>query len=287
VSDASFAWVLLTQGARPDLLAGAVHSIAAQSSGPGDVVVVANGAEIAAPSPARAVALGENVGIPAGRNVGWRATDADFVFFLDDDATVASRDLVERTLAEFATDPRLGIQSFRVSDPHTGASQRRHVPRLRAHAPDESSLVTTFLGGACAMRRAMLVEVGGYPDEFFYSMEESDLAWRALDAGWRIRYRGDLAVHHPATSPARHEGATERTARNRVWLARRRLPLALAVAYVLVWTAITTLRARSFGELAELARGLRGGLRTSAGDRRPMRWSTALRMTRLGRPPVV
>jgi GT2 family glycosyltransferase len=287
VSEPSFAWVVLTQGARPDLLADAVRSIAAQSSGPGDVVVVANGAEIAAPPPARTVRLPENVGIPAGRNVGWMATDADFVFFLDDDATVASADLVARTLAEFDADPRLGIQSFRVSDPRTGSSQRRHVPRLRSHAPDESSLVTTFLGGACAMRRAMLVEVGGYPDGFFYSMEESDLAWRALDAGWRIRYRGDLTVHHPATTPARHHGATERTARNRVWLARRRLPLVLALAYVVVWTTITTVRARSLGEVVELARGIRTGVRTSPGDRRPMRWATALRMTHLGRPPVV
>ena len=46
----------------------------------------------------------------------------------------------------------LGIISFRIADPETGVTQRRHVPRLRASDPMRSSRVTTFLGGANAVR---------------------------------------------------------------------------------------------------------------------------------------
>ena len=101
----------------------------------------------------------------------------------------------------FAADPGLGIISFRIADPDTGVTQRRHVPRLRAADPMRSSRVTTFLGGANAVRTKVLAEVGGLPDEFFYAHEETDLAWRALDAGWAIDYRADMVLHHPTTAP--------------------------------------------------------------------------------------
>jgi hypothetical protein len=76
-------------------------------------------------------------------------------------------------------------------------------------------------------------------------------------------------------------------ARNRVWLARRNLPLPLAVGYVMTWVALTVLRARSRLALRESARGWVQGLRTPCGDRRPIRWRTVWRMTKAGRPPLV
>ncbi len=282
------AWVLLTTGDRPNELREAVSSIAGQLTGgtTQEILIVGNGADVEPPPPARVLALPENVGIAAGRNAGVSATRGEVVFFLDDDASCASEDLTSAALGAFAADHRLGIVSFRVSDP-SGATQRRHVPRLRVGDPATPSEVTTFLGGACAIRRALLDEVGGYPDAFFYAMEETDLAWRALDAGWTIEYRGDLLVHHPATTPARHGGALRRTARNRAWLARRRLPAALLPVYLATWCALTLARARSIAAARETIAGFLSGLREPAGERRPMRWRTVWRMTRLGRPPII
>lgn len=282
------AWVLLTTGGRPAELQAAVASIADQTpkrESP-EILVVGNGAVVDPPPPATVLTLPENVGVAAGRNAGVSATSGDVVFFLDDDAACASTTLTAATLRAFADDDRLGIVSFRVSDP-SGDTQRRHVPRLRVGDPATSSQVTTFLGGACAIRRALLREVGGYPDAFFYAMEETDLAWRALDAGWRIEYRGDLLVHHPATTPTRHGGALRHTARNRAWLARRRLPLPLVPVYLGVWCALTLARARSVSAARETLSGFLSGLREPAGERRPIRWRTVWLMTRLGRPPIV
>jgi len=282
------AWVVLTTGDRPGALATAVASIAGQVTRrhTQDLLVVGNGAVVEPPEPAHGLDLPENVGVAAGRNAGIASTGGDVVFFLDDDAVCESSDLTASTLDRFAADDRLGIVSFRISDP-SGGTQRRHVPRLRAGDPSVSSEVTTFLGGACAMRRAMLDEVGTYPDAFFYAMEETDLAWRALDAGWKIEYRGDLVVHHPATMPARHGRAVWHTARNRTWLARRRLPAPLVPVYLTTWCAFTLARVGSLGGAREALSGFLAGVRESGGERRPMRWSTVWRMTRLGRPPVV
>ena len=281
-------WVLLTTGDRPDDLARAVASLAAQDLDgyEQDVVVVGNGAEIDPPPPARGVCLPENVGIAAGRNAGIAATSGEVVLFLDDDAACVTPDLVAQAMRLFEADNRLGIVSFRIAD-HSGGTQRRHVPRLRVGDPSVSSEVTSFLGGACAIRRALLDDVGGYAGAFFYAMEETDLAWRALEAGWRIEYRGDLVVHHPATSPARHGKAVWYTARNRVWLARRRLPVVLIPVYLLVWILLGLARCRSASGARELLSGFLTGARQPAGERRPMRWATVWRMTRAGRPPIV
>lgn len=280
-------FVILTTGGRPEELRRALASIDEQGLDVAEVVVVANGARIEPPGGARVVELPENVGIAAGRNVGMRESEEDVVFLLDDDAAYGDRGVVRAALEAFARDPTLGVVSFRIVDPATGEAQRRHIPRLRTGDAARSGPVTTFLGGACAIRREVLERVGAFPEAFFYAMEETDLAWRALDAGFRIDYRGDLPVHHPASSPTRHPEAVRRTARNRVWLARRLLPWPLAVAYVTTWTLLTLSRTRSALEARELFVGLRQGARRLPGDRQPISWATSWRMARLGRPPVV
>ncbi len=112
-------------------------------------------------------------------------------------------------------------------------------------------------------------------------------AWRALDAGWKVLYVPELLLQHPRTSPARHAVYHRMTARNRVWLARRHLPLPLVPVYLGTWTLLTLARTRALDGLRAWAGGFLEGVRTPCGTRRPMRWRTVWRMTRLGRPPVI
>lgn len=280
--------VILTMGDRPAELSRAIASLVAQQGDPIETVVVANGAALPdRPPSARVLQLVENVGIPAGRNAGAAETTGELVLFLDDDGWLADPAAVDRLRAEFTADARLGIVSLRIADPESGETARRHVPRLRAGDPTTSSDVTTFLGGASVVRRAVLDECGGLPGDFFYAHEETDLAWRALDAGWRIRYDAGVLMYHPATAPSRHASYYRLNARNRVWLARRRLPWPLVPLYLGVWVALTAARTRSPRLLRTWFAGFVEGWRTDPGERRPMRWRTVLRMTRLGRPPLV
>ncbi|MDB1089783.1 glycosyltransferase [Streptomyces sp. ACA25] len=280
-------------GNRPAELRALLDSVAGQEGEPVDVVVVGNGAPLPdLPSGVRGVELPENLGIPGGRNVGIEAfgaggSEVDVLLFLDDDGRLPDSGTAQTVREAFAADPELGIVSFRIADPESGATQRRHVPRLRASDPLRSSRVTTFLGGANAVRTRVFQEVGGLPDSFFYAHEETDLAWRALDAGWQIDYRSDLVLHHPTTAPSRHAVYHRMVARNRVWLARRNLPLPLIPVYLSVWLLLTLLRRPSWQAWKAWLGGFTEGWRTPCGPRRPMRWRTVWRLTRLGRPPVI
>ncbi|MFB8085261.1 glycosyltransferase family 2 protein [Streptomyces sp. NPDC055992] len=285
--------VIITMGNRPAELRALLDSVAAQEGDRIEVVVVGNGSPVPdVPPGVRTVELPENLGIPGGRNVGIEAfgpsgADVDALLFLDDDGLLPLIDTAELCRKAFAEDPRLGIISFRIADPETGVTQRRHVPRLRAADPMRSSRVTTFLGGANAVRTRVLAEVGPLPGDFFYAHEETDLAWRALDAGWLIDYRADMVLHHPATAPSRHAVYHRMVARNRVWLARRNLPAPLVPVYLGVWMLLTLLRRPSGEALKAWFGGFREGWRTPCGPRRPMKWRTVWRLTRLGRPPVI
>ncbi|MFJ9811813.1 glycosyltransferase family 2 protein [Streptomyces sp. NPDC101158] len=285
--------VIITMGNRPDDLRALLDSVARQQGDAIETVVVGQGVEITdLPEGVRSVTLPENVGIPGGRNVGIEAfgpggSDVDALLFLDDDGLLANDDTAELVRQAFTADPRLGIISFRIADPDTGLTQRRHVPRLRAADPMRSSRVTTFLGGANAVRTKVFAEVGGLPDDFFYAHEETDLAWRALDADWMIDYRSDMVLLHPTTPPSRHATYHFNVARNRVWLARRNLPAPLVPVYLGVWLLLTLARRPSVPALKAWFGGFREGWKASCGPRHPMKWRTVWRLTRLGRPPVV
>ncbi len=280
--------VILTMGDRPAELDRAVRSVLDQAGAAIETVVVANGGQLAPlPQQVKAIALPGNVGIPAGRNAGAAACSGDVILFLDDDGWYASRGLAAHVRGRFAADPSLAVLSFRVRDPDGGPGQRRHVPRLRAGDPERSSAVTTFLGGACAIRREAFVRAGGYPGDFFYAHEETDLAWRLMDGGYRLEYDAAAVMFHPAVLPGRHAQFFRLNARNRVLLARRNLPWPVAAAYLLDWALMMLVRERSLRALRPWFAGFAEGWRADPGTRRPISWRTIWRMTTLGRPPVI
>nr|WP_028797603.1 glycosyltransferase family 2 protein [Streptomyces purpureus] len=282
---------VLTMGDRmPELLA-LLESVARQEEPATRIVVVGNGTALAGlPDGVIVVELSENLGVSGGRNVAWRRLrdfgDVDVLVDLDDDGLLVEADVFRRIADLYEADDRLGIVSFRIAD-ETGATQRRHVPRLRAKDPMRRGLVTTFLGGGHALSMPMLEKTGGWPDPFFFTHEETDLAWRAIDHGWDVLYEPQLVLQHPKTSPARHAVYYRMTARNRVWLAKRHLPAPLLPVYLGVWVALTVARTRSLAGLRAWFGGFAEGIRTSGGPRRPMSWRTVGRLTRLGRPPVI
>ena len=109
--------------------------------------------------------------------------------------------------------------------------------------------MTYFVGAACVVRAATFHGVDGFDPRFFYSMEESDLAWRLLDAGWSIWYSADLKVFHPRTAPSRHAGYARLTARNRLWMAWRSLPAPVLASYLIIWTVAAVVRGAPLREV--------------------------------------
>lgn len=283
-----FGVVILTMGKRPADLRRAIDSVLAQRDVNVDVVVVGNGWQpTGLPDTIRSLGLAENRGIPSGRNAGVPLVAGDLLFFLDDDAAVPDPYFLASVKGRFDSDAHLGLIQPRVEDAAGIEPPGRWVPRLKVGDRTRPGPATTLWEGATAIRREAFEAAGGWPDEFFYGHEGIDLVWRVWDAGYTCWYAADLVVHHPVIDPLRHEEFYRMNARNRVWLARRNLPMVLEPVYVGSWVALTVARVRDKDALRAWFAGLREGVQHDPGNRRAMAWSTVWRMTRAGRPPIV
>lgn len=281
--------VLLTMGTRPIEFKRALDSLTAQKGIDLDIVVVGNAYNpIDLPAGVKSFASETNLGIPGGRTAGTSVVEGDFLFYLDDDAFLPDPLTISKMLDILLARPEVGIVQPRPIDPETGETPSRCIPRLIAGDPARSSIGTTLWEGAgFLMSRDTYLRTGGWADDFFYAHEGMDICWRIWDGGQVNWYAADITTRHSATSPQRHQVFWFQTARNRVWVAKRNLPLILIPIYLTTWFAITVLRARNLKNFLTWCSGFWNGLVTSPAGRRPMKWKTVWRLTKNGRPPVI
>ena len=284
----SFGCVVLTEGRRLENLNHALASLLGQREVDVSAVVVGNGWKPEGlPPGVRQVHLPENVGVPGGRNAGVAEVEGELLLFLDDDASFADDDALLRIGRMFAEDDSLGAVSPRIEDPGGRPAPRHWVPRLRVGDRTRSSTVTVMSEGAVVVRRRAYDEAGGWPGEFIFFHEGIELSWRILDAGYRIWYAGDVIALHPAPLDRKRGRFRYLSSKNRVWVARRNLPLPVAAAHIGLWALRTTASLRSRSDARDAIRGYRDGFRQPASGRSPVRWQTIWKMTRAGRPPII
>jgi GT2 family glycosyltransferase len=188
-----------------------------------ELVVMANGPDDLGELPARAQVLKNErtVGFSANINTGIAATTGEYVVVSNPDA-VAEPDAVSRLVAFADAHPRCGVAGPRMVNPDgTLQASRRRFPTVagtivrrtplrmlfrplrwqRAHymldAPnDRPLLVDTMLGAFLLMRRSMLEDLGGWDDGYQLYVEDIDLNYRAMKAGWERWWVPDAVVHH-------------------------------------------------------------------------------------------
>lgn len=280
--------VILHMGNRPEELTRALADLRAQVGVELDVVVVGNGWQPQGlPAWVRTVHVPENVGIPQGRNIGAEQVRGEYIFFFDDDATMPEPDVLARLVEVVRTRPHAALCQPGLSDPSTGATARRWVPRLRVRRNESGGQVASFSEGVVLIRRDAFEQAGRWPGQFFFGHEGIELAWQLTDLGWTLWYDPSIRVHHPLTEATRHDLFYRTNARNRVWVARRNLPLPLVPVYLGTWMGITVLRVRELHALRVWGGGFLEGVRTDPGRRRPISWGTVAKLTRIGRPPVI
>lgn len=135
----------------------------------------------------------EHVGLIVLRNRGFREARGHIIFSIDDDAYFTSSQTVARTLELFDEHPRAAVVALPYVEPHT--------KRLMSEFPSDRRL-RGFVGCAHAMRRDLVIGLGGYREFFVHQGEERDLAIRLLDRGYEIVFGDTRPIVH-TVSPRR------------------------------------------------------------------------------------
>jgi N-acetylglucosaminyl-diphospho-decaprenol L-rhamnosyltransferase len=140
------------------------------------------------------------------------------------------------------------LAQFKPDNPYT----RRYNPGT----PDGEVVVAAdWVSGSCFLaRREAFEELGGFDEAYFMYLEDTDLCWRAHQAGWGVGFAGTAAVTHlqgvsTARHPyrmmvAHHRSALRFTVRTTSGWRRAALPFAVVVlgvrmAMALVRQAVT------------------------------------------------
>ena len=142
------------------------------------------------------------------RNVGINMATGELVAFIDDDA-VPDENWLADAVAGFNSDEVAGVGGF-VYD-QTGYKLQYHysladrqgrgifnipVPIGEEFCYPGCTIYPYLQGTNAIFRRAALLEVGGFDEEYDYYLDETDLCLRLIDAGYLLRQLSNSFVYH-------------------------------------------------------------------------------------------
>jgi GT2 family glycosyltransferase len=186
---------------RAERLGALLASLADQAGPPHEVIVVDNASTdatraVVEAARVRGIRLPEPMGPAIARNVGWNEARGELIVFTDDDV-VAQPGWLEAIAAAHARDDEAVIQGRTEPDP-------RELDRLGAFSRSQAATGPGPWFQTCniAYPRTLLDELGGFDESFWDAAgEDTDLGWRAIEAGTRVIYEPNAlnwhAVHEP------------------------------------------------------------------------------------------
>ena len=235
----------------------------------------------------RVLALGENRGFAGACNAGMREARGEFICLLNND-TEADPHWLAEVVAAFQRHPEAGVVASKMllfdrrDTFHTagdfyrvnGIPGNRGVWQKDTGQYEIEEYVFSACGGSAAYRRAMLDQIGLLDEDFFYSCEDVDLAWRAQLAGWRCAYAPRAVVYHKLSATGGGTTASFYDGRNFIYLLVKDYPGDL---WRIHWRAILRAQLRLACEALRAWRGnaarvrLRGMLASISGVPRMLR----------------
>lgn len=230
---------------------------------------------------ARLIMLERNCGFAGACNAGLRVARGEILVLLNND-TEACPSWLEEIVAAFERYPNAGLVASKMllfdrrGTLHAagdfyrtdGTPGNRGVWQKDGPEFDDERYVFSACGGTAAYRRAMIDQTGPLDEDFYYSCEDVDLAWRAQLAGWRGLYAPRAVVYHKLSATGGGPTASYYDGRNFIYLLVKDVPgevwrrhwqdiagAQLRLAWKALWAALrggAAGRARLRGQLAGL-----------------------------------
>jgi len=140
------------------------------------------------------------------RNTGVSRTSNEIVVFLDDDVRLGTANVIQTFASYLLTHLELGmVGTSQLLPPDSSRFQRMCAAQLsRGQSPvvdqlTDSDMVTTQ---CCAMRRSVLLEVGGFHDKILRGVDP-ELRHRVRAAGYRVAVAPQVWHYHPMPATMR------------------------------------------------------------------------------------
>ncbi len=170
---------------------------------------------------ARILRLARNMGYGAGCNAGAKIAKGEILIFLNQDVSLDQR-FSDRIVSEMVRDNTIGLCGGKILswDGNWLVSAGQAFERWTGYGLDlgfgsssktlenVKSEVFSPNGAAFAARRDVFQTIGGFDETLFLYFDETDLAWRARIAGFRVVCRHDATVRHQIDPRRAHRVAS-------------------------------------------------------------------------------
>lgn len=230
-----------------DFLETCLESLLRQTHDALEIIIVDNASEDGSQAYIREnypqvnlIELAENRGFTGACNVGLQAAKGAYIALLNNDTEV-DPNWAATVVDAFERHPEVGFIASKMllfdkrDHFHTagdyftvdGKAGNRGVWQRDEGQYDEEAYVFSACGGSSVYRRAMLDQTGLLDDDFFFSMEDIDLAWRAQLTGWRCLYTPKAIVYHHLSATGGGKTASYYDGRNTIFVLIKNYPAAL------------------------------------------------------------
>jgi GT2 family glycosyltransferase len=157
-------------------------------------------------------------GSVASRDRMMREAHGDLVLALDDDSYPEQPDCLARIAPLFKKKPKLAIAHFpqRTDEYPATLTQTDFGPAM---------LTRSFANSGAVLRRAVYLELPGFPPEFFHMYEEPDYGLQCVGAGFEVLFTPVITIRHHYSGQTRSELRNHhRHSRNEFWSVLLRCP---------------------------------------------------------------
>jgi len=186
----------------------------------------------------------KNPGVAGGRNLLIQKAKFPHLLVLDDDVVFADKSAIEKIAHLFSKEQYVqhntAIITLNIYYHATGERQRNALPHKQYEAYKDKDWFLTyyFTGAAHLMKRELFDTTGYYPEDFFYGVEEYDLSFRAMDAGYTIAYDAEVKVLHKESPQGRLPNKTKLAMlwRNKCIVAYKYLPKKYFYTTLFMWS---------------------------------------------------
>lgn len=266
------------------VLSRCLDALKAQTRQPDEVLVVDNGSTdgsgeiVTQYKPMRLKELGQNTGFAAANNKGAASLRGDYIALLNPDAYPEPEwlSILMQAAEKYPDVAMFGSTQLNAEQPglFDGTGDCYHalgVP-YRAdygHAVEARPVFyETFAPCAAAAlyKREVFLQAGGFDEDFFCYCEDVDLGFRLRLQGHRALQVSRAIVHHHGSgiTGGRSDFTVYHSARNRLWVFVKNMPLPLLILLLVPHIAVTLffwLRFAKAGAGAAYGKGVADGIK--------------------------
>ena len=190
----------------------------------------------------------ENLGVSRGRNFAIEQSKAPILVLIDDDAEFQDTDALKRINEAVIENPLAGILAMKIlyfqnsqfqlnAFPHKSFEKRKHLQSFETYY---------FAGCGNIIVKEAFDIAGPFPTDFFYGMEEYDLSYRILDAGYTIKYIADIVLLHKESPEGRQTKSDKLRGMwvNKTKVAWRYLPMPCYFTTAIMWSIFFLLNSK-------------------------------------------